>query len=72
LVRNTQWPKEEEQTTQWLKEEEQTTQWSKEEEQTTQWSKEKVEKDKQRSKKHTYRVSKFDNFLNYKIVIKNV
>jgi hypothetical protein len=36
-------------------EEEQTTQWAKEEEQTTQWTKEKVQKDKQRSTKHTYK-----------------
>ena len=45
----------EEQTTQWPKEEEQTTQWPKEEEQTTQWPKEKVQKNKQRSIKHTYK-----------------
>jgi hypothetical protein len=36
-------------------EEEQTTQWAKEEEQTTQWAKEKVQKDKQRSTKHTHK-----------------
>ena len=45
--------KTEEQTTQWPKEE-QTTQWPKEE-QTTQWSKEKVQKEKQRSTKHTHK-----------------
>ena len=36
------------------KTEEQTTQWPKEE-QTTQWSKEKVQKEKQRSTKHTHK-----------------
>jgi hypothetical protein len=61
----TQWPKEEEQTTQWTKEEEQTTQWTKEEEQTTQWTKEEVQKDKQRSTKHTYKtIWRSGSFIN--------
>jgi hypothetical protein len=38
-----------------------------EEEQTTQWPKGKVQKDQQRSTKHTYKMSQYDGKLRYRI-----